>query len=1076
MANKLFSLSSNLKTGFPEGYNYIVTPNAQKVADSIIDGYRSGVHSYTLIGTYGTGKSSFLIALEEDLRKQGKHKLLKSTKALNDSGVFETIDIIGDYKSLDTLLSEELECVGDEEHIIDHLRSYYNEVKSKGKFLVIFIDEFGKVLEHAAKKNPEGEMYFMQKLAEFINVPTRHVLLITTLHQIFNAYAKGLNQEQRNEWNKVKGRFREIVFVEPVEQLLYLASKQYTSGKPITDEHHFKKLYKLAEKTHFISQAYSLDTARSLYPLDPFAASAITEAIQRYGQNERSLFSFLNARGENSLREFEPGRNLTYNLQEVYDYVVYNFYSYLKDANADSMNWSAMEMAIERVEGTVWDNEQDLLDAIKIVKAIGLLNILGSAAFSMSEEELATYATYAMGVEHAAGIIDKLKHDKIIRFAAYKQRLILFQGTDINIEDELVKAGAELGRQESYITEIGEFFSKKVAPVKAYYYHRGTPRYFEYEVKQEIDDLPVSMEDVDGYIQLIFTTDRDYLQTVKEKSAGCPEAYIFAFFNNTDEITEHIFNIKKYDYILTNRLSDGSDRVAITEVMNLKNYEITLLNKTVNENLFSSNGKVTWVYKGQDEQVSSLRDFNRLLSKVCDDIYSLTPVMNNELFNKNRLSSSISGAKAKYMAALLTNSDKRDFGFEADKFPPEKTIYYSLLKNTGLHVDGHFADKPSNEGIMSLWDASEEFLKSTTTKPRKISELIKKLKTRPYKIKTGFLEFWIPTYLYIKRNDYSLYGANGAYIPLVNMEFFELLQKHPSEFLVKAFDVSGVKMEFFNQYRKYVNLNAVDSIKSDQLIDTIRPFFFFYNKRLNDYAKHTNDLKKETKTFRDVLARAKDPEKTFLEDLPNALGFDINSNSETFAKNYADIINRAVRELRGCYNRMIDNIEVYVVEYLGLDSYDYNEYIDEVRRKFKNIKAYLLNDRLKSFYQALMTERDNRNEWYQAICFVALQHPLERLRDDEKERLHDELLELFSECEKYIDISKISENEDDEIYSFDLVSSNSNEENIKPQTYRLNANDAEKSKAMEEKINSLLSGNKELDVVTLLKVLKNKIE
>lgn len=58
MANKLFSLSSNLKTGFPEGYNYIVTPNAQKVADSIIDGYRSGVHSYTLIGTYGTGKSS----------------------------------------------------------------------------------------------------------------------------------------------------------------------------------------------------------------------------------------------------------------------------------------------------------------------------------------------------------------------------------------------------------------------------------------------------------------------------------------------------------------------------------------------------------------------------------------------------------------------------------------------------------------------------------------------------------------------------------------------------------------------------------------------------------------------------------------------------------------------------------------------------------------------------------------------------------------------------------------------------------------------------------------------------------
>ena len=101
-----------------------------------------------------------------------------------------------------------------------------------------------------------------------------------------------------------------------------------------------------------------------------------------------------------------------------------------------------------------------------------------------------------------------------------------------------------------------------------------------------------------------------------------------------------------------------------------------------------------------------------------------------------------------------------------------------LLKSTGLHVNGEFADVPSNEGIMPLWDACEEFLKSTTFKPRKISELIKKLSAKPYKLKQGFLDFWIPTYLYIKKQDFSLYGTNGAYIPNINMEFFELLQKH----------------------------------------------------------------------------------------------------------------------------------------------------------------------------------------------------------------------------------------------------------------------------------------------------------
>lgn len=96
---------------------------------------------------------------------------------------------------------------------------------------------------------------------------------------------------------------------------------------------------------------------------------------------------------------------------------------------------------------------------------------------------------------------------------------------------------------------------------------------------------------------------------------------------------------------------------------------------------------------------------------------------------------------------------------------------------------------------------------------------------KPYKLKQGFIDFWVPTYLYIKKQDYSLYGANGAYIPNINMEFFELLQKHPAEYLVKAFDVTGVKVEIFNQYRKFLNVEAIGSIKSDDFIETIKPFF-----------------------------------------------------------------------------------------------------------------------------------------------------------------------------------------------------------------------------------------------------------
>lgn len=1072
-----FSLSANIENTTVDVTNYIATPNTQSVIGNIINGYNIGIHSFNLIGSYGTGKSSFLLAIEHDLGKPNK-KIFPDfdSKVLSSSREFEILKLTGDYEDLAISLSRKLEIEGNSNSVIDALRNKYNELKSKDKFLVIIIDEFGKVLEHAAKNNPERELYFLQKLAEFVNVPNRKALLLTTLHQNFNSYARNLSKEQREEWTKVKGRFQEVVFVEPIEQLLYLASQHLAVTKQISVEQNFKSLFKLAKTSNLLSSQFSYETAKSLYPLDPFSSYIITQAIQRYGQNERSLFSFLVSKGENSFREFIPSMNLTYNLQYIYDYIVYNFYSYLRDANADSMNWSAMRMSVERAEGLKWENKQQLLDAVKIVKAIGLLNLFGSGCLIMSKDMMTEYASYAMNIENPRKIIDCLEHNKIIRYAEYKHRLILFEGTDVNIEGEISKAGLVVGRPVDYVNQIRKYFNKKVVPVKAYYYEKGTPRYFKYQILGQAQDL-VPEGDTDGFIQLIFHTDPAYLDQVLKLSTESNHANVFAYFNETNTIVEHLYKIEKYNYIREHVLIDNSDRVAITELKNLKDYEISLLNKSINQNLFNYvPDTVIWVYKGEIQQISSQRDFNQLLSKVCNEVYSSTPIMNNELFNKNKLSGSISAAKVKYLSALVESWDSSNMGFDSVKFPPEKTIYYSLLKNTGLHNNGVFSDRPSNDDISSIWNACEEFFHSTTNRPKKISELIKKLSEQPFKLKYGFIDFWIPTYLFIKRQDYSLYDTKGTYILDVNMEFFALLQKHPSEYLIKAFDISGVKMEFFNQYRKYINLEAVGGIKATQFIDTIKPFFFFYNRQLNDYARKTRKFDhNETEKFRDVLGKAKDPEKTFLEDLPKALGYDRDSlKSEQFAKDYGYIINRAVKELRSAYSKLIDRIELRLVDSLGLSSNDYDEYIIEIRHRLENIKTYLFTDRLKEFYNHAMSEFDNKVEWFQSVCYVALDQPLERLRDEQEEKLVDELILLFQECEKYADISKIETSGKDEIYSFDLISNV--KDIIKPQTYRLFERDIAKSNRLEENINKLLSGDDSVDIVTLLKVLKKKMK
>ena len=416
------------------------------------------------------------------------------------------------------------------------------------------------------------------------------------------------------------------------------------------------------------------------------------------------------------------------------------------------------------------------------------------------------------------------------------------------------------------------------------------------------------------------------------------------------------------------------------------------------------------------------------------------------------MSSNISGAKAKYLQALLENSDKVDLGFEADKFPPEKTIYYSLLKNTGLHVNGEFADAPTNQDIKTLWDACEEFLNSTREKARKLSELVKRLSVQPYKIKDGVLEFWLPTYLFIKRQDYSLYGENGQYIPNFNIELLDLMKKHIGEFKIKAYAVDGVKLQLFNQYRKFLNLGDNSTIKGGAFIETIKPFLFFYNRQLNDYAKHTKSLPhEESIKFREVLARAKDPEKAFLEDLPEALGYDDDKlKDENAVQDYCYVIQRAVRELRGCYNQLIDRIEGNLIESLGLESGEYAEYIQEIQQRLSKVKPHLLNPRQKEFYQHAMAQFDNRTEWYQSVCFAVLGSPLDRMTDDQEPKLHDDIVFLFKECERKAVLSESL-------------------------NYKIDEKEEARSQELESKINDILSGDNNLDVYTLMRILQKRL-
>ena len=63
-----FSPSVNIVRDNTKVINYITTPNAKQIFNQLVNDFKTGIHVFNLIGSYGTGKSSFLWALRQSLQ------------------------------------------------------------------------------------------------------------------------------------------------------------------------------------------------------------------------------------------------------------------------------------------------------------------------------------------------------------------------------------------------------------------------------------------------------------------------------------------------------------------------------------------------------------------------------------------------------------------------------------------------------------------------------------------------------------------------------------------------------------------------------------------------------------------------------------------------------------------------------------------------------------------------------------------------------------------------------------------------------------------------------------------------
>jgi len=707
------------------------------------------------------------------------------------------------------------------------------------------------------------------------------------------------------------------------------------------------------------------------------------------------------------------------------------------------------------------------------VKTIGLLNIFSASGAVLDETFLSKYLETACGVSNGSNIIKNLEAKKIIRFRSHSKRFILFEGTDLDIQTALIEAGNKISDVTDVITLLKKYFQFNLVFAKLYSYEKGTPRFFEFVISEHpIDRVPEG--EIDGFVNLVFN-DKMNIAEVEEVSRTQKEAIVYCFFKNSFEIKNLLFEIEKIQKVIE---ENKDDKVAKRELENIVESQIRLLNHYITDCIYSGNKNVNWYFKGDEKRISDKKDFNKLISQVCSSVYDATPVFRNELVNKHRISASIHTAKRNYFKALANNWDKENLGFEDAKFPPEKTIFLSLLKENGISpIHENAFNIPTidkNSSFNKLWKASENFIKSAKSEKKKISEFGAQLSRRPFKLKKGFIDFWIPTFLFIKRDDFAIFNEEG-YIPNLTDDNLELISKYPGNYSIKTFDIDGVKLDIFNSYRMFLNQSTELKFDNTSFIETIKPFIVFY-KQLPEYSKKTKRLSAAALRIRQAIATSKDPEETFFESFPNALGVSLLTLQKDKSQllSYTNSLQNAVRELRTSYNGLIKRFEEFICsEFVGkyVDFEEYKEYLQE---RFAKLKKHLLLANQRTFVQRIDSAFDDKKAWLNSIAQAITGRTLEMFDDEDEILLYDKFKAMILDLDSLTHISKVDIDEkNEEVIGVKIDTFFST---ISPKIVRVPKRKTEEIELLKNELKKNLGLDKTANIAAVLNLLKELLQ
>lgn len=885
---------------------YRPTSRALAALEQLADGLngQSAARALALIGPYGGGKSAFALfasallagpdhparpLAEANLRAIAPDLAQRLSAPLGDSRGLLRIQVNGIPDSLTRQLLracaraaarerlpapliKRIESAAQPDTRMDRVLALLGELKltwtqAGGHGLLIELDELGKFLEYEAHGNHQREMHLLQLLAENAAAPgTPPTCVLVMLHQTFEQYQGRLGKSLRDEWAKVQGRFSAIAFLEPAEQSLrLLAAAIERQGRlpAALDEQMFAIACELAECAALpagLDLSAAVELFQASYPLHPVSQLILPVLCQRIAQNERTLFSYLGsteARGFLSrLHHLHVGDWIA--PWELYDYFVLNQAGGFSDP-LTYHRWIEVITALERYEG-----EPEVDDTgIWLLKTIGLLNLIGAQrGLKASERVLRLLFGDALDPPLAA-----LQTASIIHFRVYSGEYRVWQGSDFDLRAALDRAAAEQsGRSLADLLNSLVPLSPMVARRASI--ETGTLRGFRVRFISA-DRWPPEASNDELTLWL-------YLAEPAEiaRLDGAPELAVVAVCRSTERLRERVSEWQALLELPRLHAELQQDPVAMREHLAwLENAEVEAMSAI--RALIDSPGDLEWFFSGESCRIEDRRQLQMELSHwVRHRCFPLSPIIRNELINRDHPSAAAATGRKKLLAAMLDAPDRDGLGIE--KNPAEKSLYLSLLRESRLHrpgADGRWDFFPPERGrdpcvLSPCWEDIHRTLGDAGQRQVPVTELYARLQAPPFGIRLGVLPILLIAYLIAHRRETALY-QEGAFSERLSIEQAELLCRRPALFALERFALSGLRGELFERYLGSI----VGKLTADAtLLDIVRPLLQFA-RQLPEYSQHCAGLSDSAERVRGVFRQAKSPGILLFEELPRACGF-----------------------------------------------------------------------------------------------------------------------------------------------------------------------------------------------------------